>query len=191
MWRFTSRWVSELQSLIRVFGFDVSNLSGLKTVFDTDSSCVFLGSLVSKHRAGLLLMSRYIPVLTLVPGAENNMWFLSTTVAALISTCREDILFTVHCQDRLIALWQGDLAAGCCKELPVMLSEWIALLIRSYSLLRQTRCCADEKDRLQPIPFCMLDNLLFLGCPLSSLPLCSNKMSASKEYLERTKGEKK
>lgn len=67
--------MTEPQSLIRVFGFDISNLSGLKTVFDTDLSCVFLGSLVSKQRAGLLLMIRYIPVFTLVPGAENNVVF--------------------------------------------------------------------------------------------------------------------
>lgn len=127
------RRVPALQSLIRVFGFDVTNLSGLKAVFDTDLPCVFLGSLVSKQRAGLLLTSRYIPVLTLVPGAEND----STTVTALISTCREDILLTVHCQDRLTALWQDDLAAGCCEELTVMLSERIALLI-THLFIAQT-----------------------------------------------------
>lgn len=104
--------MSELQSLTWAFGLDISNLSGLKTVFDTDLPCVVLGSLVSKHRAGLRLMSRYIPILHLVPGAENNMRFLSATVAALTSTCSEDILLTTHCQDRLTGLWQGDLAAA-------------------------------------------------------------------------------
>lgn len=67
--------MSELQSLIRVFDFDISNLSGFKTVFVTDLACVFLGSLVSEHRAGRLLISRYIPALTLVSEAENNMVF--------------------------------------------------------------------------------------------------------------------
>lgn len=67
--------MSKLHSLIRDFDFDVNNLSGFKTVFVTDLACVFLGSLVSEHRAGCLLMSRYIPALTLVSEAENNMVF--------------------------------------------------------------------------------------------------------------------
>lgn len=80
-------------------------------------------------------MSRYIPSLTLVPGAES-LWFLRTTVTVLISAFREDILLTVHyCQDRLTVLWRGVLAADCCKELTVM-SEWIAHLISRYSLLK-------------------------------------------------------
>lgn len=181
MWRFTSRWVSEIQSLTRIFGFDIINFGGFKTVLDTDLRCVLLGRLLSKHRAELLLMSSYIPILTLVPGAGNNMWFLSTTAIVLISAFRDDILLTVHyCQDRLTALWQGDLAAGCCKELTVM-SAWIAHLISRYSLLRQTGCCTEENYHLWPTPLCMLGNLLFLGCPPSTLSLCSNKMSASRE----------
>lgn len=108
--------MTELQALIRVFGFDLSNLSGLKTVFDTDLSRVFLGNLVSKHGTGLLLMIRYIPVFTLVPGTENNMWFLSSTVAALISAGREDMLPVVGCQDRLAVLWQDDLAGAVARS---------------------------------------------------------------------------
>lgn len=74
-------------------------------------------------------MSRRVPILTLVPRAGNNMWFLSTTVAALTSTCSEDVLLIARCQDRLTALWQDDFAAGCCTELTVTLSELIALRI--------------------------------------------------------------
>jgi len=56
-------------------------------------------------------MSRRILVLTLVLGAENNTCFLSTAAAALISACR-DVLLVVHCQGRLVALWQDDVAVG-------------------------------------------------------------------------------
>lgn len=72
--------VSELQSLIKVFGFDVGDLSGLPSVLNTILPWVFLGSLVSNHRDELVLMGRCISVFTLVAGRENNLWFLSIPV---------------------------------------------------------------------------------------------------------------
>lgn len=136
MWQLTSRWVSVLH-FNQGSWFYVSHLSGLPSVLNTILPWVFLGSFLSNHRDGLVLMSRCIPVFALVAGTENSLWFLSTLVADIYllgESCSVLPEQTDH-------LWQDGLTAGYCKEL-IVVYEWLALL--SYLFLRQTGCCTDE-----------------------------------------------
>lgn len=155
MWQLTSRWVSELQSLIEVFGFGIGNLSGLPSVLNTILPWVFLGSLVSNHRDELVLMSRCIPVFTLVGGKENNLWFFEHSSDRFLPVGRTSCL---ECAARTDwPAWQDDLTAGCCKELTVGY-EWLALL--SSLFLRQTGRCTDE---IGPLHFACWTSCFFWG----------------------------
>lgn len=134
---------------------------------------VFLRSFLSNHRDGLVLMSRCPPVFTLLAGAENSVWFLSTPVAD--SCLLGEHLTCSVLPEQTDQLWQDGLAAGCCKELTVVY-EGLALL--NHLFLRQTGGCTDETA---PLHFACWTSCIFWGA-LPQLCLCSTAPSSRRRH---------
>lgn len=162
MWQLTSRWVSELQPLIRVLGFmsviSVDSHQYLNAILPW----VFLQSFLSNHRDGLVLMSRC--TLSLLYWQEQKtacgFWALQWQIPA----CWGNILLAVCCQSRLTS-FAGWL--GCCLLQGADSGVWVTCFPEPFVPLTNWvvhwwNCTTS---------FCMLDKLHFLGCSLSTLTL--------------------
>lgn len=114
--------------------------------------------------------------LSLGAGSENNLWFLGTAVA---DSSRQNILLAVCCQESLTSF-------GRMTSLLVLLQGadggvWVTrppelFVTQTNWVLRWWHWTTS---------FCMLEKLLLLGWPPSTLPLCSSTKSSWRGQSER------